>query len=106
MAASGLTEVVSLAAKARRLYDKAHFERSLQKWRAALAAAEALGAENCVLIVLLKKEVVNALLACESARVGMRLSQAFVLEQLDQLRSCIRRDAATAPRRRHTAGGH
>ena len=48
MAAFDIDEVVSLVIKAEDLCRRSHFERSREKWRSALAAAEALGAQDCV----------------------------------------------------------
>lgn len=54
MAAADLDAVISLTVKAEELHCKSHYERCLEKWRAALAAAEALGAEDCLLVALFK----------------------------------------------------
>jgi hypothetical protein len=99
MAASGLDEVVSLSIKAQELYDKSHYERSIDKWRAALAGAVALGAEDCVLVAQFKSDLANALFDCEYGRAGARLSQGVVLELLDLLAA-----SAAALRRRRDAG--
>jgi hypothetical protein len=98
MSSFDLDEVVSLSMKGDELFNKAHFERSLLKWRAALAAAEALGAQDCVLVARLKTEVARALYACEVARNGP-FSQAFVLELLD-----LHAASAAILRRRRDAG--
>ena len=100
MAGFDVSELVVLSKKANELYRKSHYERSLEKWRAALAAAEALGAEDCVLVATLKTEVARTLYACESARMGVRLSQAVFRELLDLHAACAailrrRRDAGT-----------
>jgi hypothetical protein len=82
MAAFDVAEVVSLSQKATELDSKSHFERSVEKWRAALAAAKVLGAEDCVLVAAIQSELTRGLMACETFSRG-RLSQAFVLELLD-----------------------
>jgi hypothetical protein len=98
MAESGLAEVISLSLKAGALYDKTHFARSVQKWRSALAAAEALGAEDCVIVAIFKTELARASFDCEGASHG-RFSQAFVLEMLD-----LHAASAAILRRRRDAG--
>jgi DNA polymerase III gamma/tau subunit len=99
MATSGLAEVISLSFKAAELYKKSHWERCLEKWRAALAAAEARGAEDCVIVAHLKTDVARALRACENAYAGGRNSQAIVQELLDLYAA-----SAAALRRRRDAG--
>ena len=49
-----LDTVISLSTKAAQLYEKGHFERCAQKWRAALAAAEARGAGDSVILAAVK----------------------------------------------------
>ena len=95
MAAAAFAEVLALSGKAQELYMKSHYERCTEKWRAALAAAEAIGAEDCVLVAAIRMEVARSLFACESAQLSS-FSQAFVLKQLDVLGA----NAATLRRRR------
>ena len=98
MAATAFDEVLALSGKAQELYRKSHYERCTEKWRAALAAAEAIGAEDCVLVAAIRTEVARALLGCEDARDGS-FSQAFVLEMLELLAA-----SAAILRRRRDAG--
>ena len=95
---AGFDEVVLLSRKAGELFKKCHYERSVEKWRAALAAAEVLGARDCVIVARFKKELTSSMTCCEVARVK-RFSQAFVLEMLDLLAA-----SAAILRRRRDAG--
>jgi hypothetical protein len=98
MAASDIAVVVSLLQKAAELDSKCRYERCLEKGRAALAAAEALGAEDCAIVAHTKMEVARSTIQRETARKG-RFSQAFVQEVLDLLAA-----NAAALRRRRDAG--
>ncbi len=98
MAAFDLSKVVSLTVKANELHDKSHYERSLIKWRAALTAAEALGAEDCLLVAKCKTEVTRSSIACE-AHKNVPFSQAFLLEMLE-----LQASSAATLRRRRDAG--
>jgi hypothetical protein len=99
MAESDLAKVVSLSAKAYELHCKAHWERCLEKWRAALAAAEALGAEDCLLVAGFKTELARAISDLEAAHKNFPFSQAVCLEILD-----LHAASATILRRRRAAG--
>jgi len=100
MASSGLAELVSLSLKARELHNKSHFERCVEKQRSALAVAEGLGGEDCVLVAVIKAQLVRAIVNRELLQDNFPLSQAIVLELLDLLTSSAaslrrRRDADT-----------
>ena len=100
MASFDLAEVVSLAKKANDLHNKGHWERCQEKWRAALTAAEALGAEDCVLSAVISTELARMAFSRENQREGERFSQAVVLEQLELHVAIVatlrrRRDAGT-----------
>ena len=93
-----LDTVISLTIKAELLNAKCHFERSLLKYRAALAAAEALGADNCVIVADIAVKV--ARVSCLVDAVGRRaLTQELVLETFAQYAA-----SAAILRRRRDAG--
>jgi hypothetical protein len=96
MAATAFAELIALSVKARELHEKSHYERALEKWRAALAVAETLGAEDCVIVAATQTELARSSISVEAAQNG-RFSQAFVLEVLDLLAA----SAATLRRRRN-----
>jgi len=98
MAATAFAELIALSVKARELHEKSHYERALEKWRAALAVAETLGAEDCVIVAATQTELARSSISVEAAQNG-RFSQAFVLEVLDLLAA-----SATTLRRRRNAG--
>jgi hypothetical protein len=93
-----LDAVIALPTKARQLHNKAHFERGVEKWRAALAAAEALGEEDCVILVALQTKAVRASLYAQELR-GVRTTQASVLDAFAQYAA-----SAAVLRRRRDAG--
>jgi hypothetical protein len=99
MAESDLAKVVSLSAKAYELHSRSHYERCSEKWRAALAAAEALGAEDCLLVALFKNEVACSISDREAAHKNFPFSQAVGLELLD-----LHAASAAILRRRRAAG--
>jgi hypothetical protein len=98
MATSQVDEVVSLSLSANELYVNSHFERSAKKWRTALAAVEALGEEDCVLVARFTTELSQSLLLSECEQ-DVPFSQAFVLELLD-----LHAASAATLRRRRDAG--
>ena len=93
-----LDTVISLSIKARELVNKSHYERSVHKWRAALAAAEALGAEDCIIVASLMVKAARFSLIAENFR-GVPVTQAFVLEAFAQYAA-----SAAILRRRRDAG--
>jgi hypothetical protein len=99
MAAFDLAMVVSLTVKAKELSEKGHFERCLEKWRAALVAVEAIGAEDCVLVAQFRTEVARVVFEREFKREGPCVSQATILQLLDTYAA-----AAASLRRRRDAG--
>ena len=99
MAATAVTEIVSLSRKGKELCLKGHWERSLLKWRDAVAAAEALGAEDSLIVASVKTSAVHYWAFNEAMRDG-HFTQATVLEVFAQLAACVailrrRRDAGT-----------
>ena len=104
MASSNVDTIISLSVKGKELYNKCHFERSLQKWRAARAAAEALGAEDCVILAAAMTKTARVSALAELARgmmpgVRVRLTEAFILEVFAQYAA-----SAAILRRRRDAG--
>ena len=99
MAATGMDAVIALTQKALELRQKMRPERSLEKWRAALAAAEALGEEDSIVVAALTTEVARSMFWIQHERRAP-LSRAFILEHcaLNTVSASIlqrRRDAGT-----------
>ena len=98
MPATDVEFVFSLAKKGFDLHIASHFERALDKWRAALAAAEALGADDCIMVAMIKTHIALELFALENAPFAP-LTQDFVLSIVKTLESVAilrrRRDAGT-----------
>jgi hypothetical protein len=103
MPATDVEIVFSLAKKGFDLHIASHFERALDKWRAALAAAEALGADDCIMVAMIKTHIALELFALENAPFAP-LTQDFVLSIVKTF-GRERRYSAAAPRRRHAAAG-
>lgn len=96
MDAAGLDTVISLTIKGKELVKKSHFERGVEKFRAALAAAEALGVEDCVIVATLMVKAARFSLIAENFR-GVHVAQAFVLDAFAQYAASV----AILRRRRH-----
>jgi hypothetical protein len=99
MPATDVEIVFSLAKKGFDLHIASHFERALDKWRAALAAAEALGADDCIMVAMIKTHIALELFALENAPFAP-LTQDFVLSIVKTFGESVailrrRRDAGT-----------
>jgi hypothetical protein len=99
MAAARLDTVILLTNKAEELYAKGHYERCLQKWRAALTAAEALGPEDSVILAFLKTKAARASLHNEALQCALMPTHASFLETFAQYAA-----SAAILRRRRDAG--
>ena len=96
--------VISLSCKAIELRNKMHVERSQEKWHAALAAAESLGAPDCLVVASLQTHVASAAVMVEKALdrsdTGAALTAATTRACLARFRDSVntlhrRRDAGT-----------
>ena len=99
MAANNSRTVSKLSEKAFELHIKGHYERSTENWRAALAAAEAIGSEDCIVVAAIKAELGRSMSLAWNAR-GETLTPAWVQDLLELYSTSVamlrrRRDAGT-----------
>ena len=91
--------VLKLSEKAFELQVKCHYERAIENWRAALAAAEAIGAEDCIVVAAIKAELAASIFGARTVP-GVSLHISTLRATVQDVLALYSAGVATLRRRR------